>query len=333
MTMVYFRAMALLTVEGISRKEQGVFSVNDISFSLEPFQKMAIAGETGSGKTSLLKMIAGLLQPDEGKVFFDGNPVVGPEQKLMPGHPGIGYLSQHFELRNNYRVEDELDAKNVLAPEEAMKIFTVCRIEHLLKRMTSQLSGGEKQRIALARVLIASPRLILLDEPFSNLDMFHKQIMKTVVEEISSNLGITCLMVLHDAPDILSWAEMILVMKDGKIIQRGSPEEIYRYPVNEYCAGLFGPYNIIHDAMALSSIKGVELTGRQMMIRPENVRLTAGPEHAARGIVEEVLYWGGYYSADISIREEKIRLYMSRPLLNKGDIAYIAVSAENICYW
>ncbi len=274
--------MALLTVEGISRREHGMLSVNNISFSLEPFLKMAIAGETGSGKTSLLKMMAGLLQPENGTILFEGKRVMGPEQKLMPGHPGIGYLSQHFELRNNYRVEDELEAKNQLSAEEAAQIFSVCRMEHLLKRMTSQLSGGEKQRIALARVLIASPRLILLDEPFSNLDMSHKLIMKEVVKEISLKLGITCLMVLHDAPDILSWAETILVMKDGELIQQGNPETIYRQPVNEYCAGLFGAFNIVENLSVLSSINGIIRSRKKLMVRPENVRIAPGRENSAQ---------------------------------------------------
>jgi ABC-type Fe3+/spermidine/putrescine transport system ATPase subunit len=325
--------MALLKVEGISRREHGLLSVNNISFSLEPFRKMAIAGETGSGKTSLLKMMAGLLQPEKGTILFEGKRVLGPEQKLMPGHPGIGYLSQHFELRNNYRVEDELEAKNELSTEESAKIFSVCRIEHLLKRMTSQISGGEKQRIALARVLIASPRLILLDEPFSNLDMSHKLIMKEVVKEISLKLGITCLMVLHDAPDILSWADTILVMKDGELIQQGNPENIYRQPVNEYCAGLFGAYNIVENLSVLSSINGIIRSRKKLMVRPENIRIAPGPENAAQGIVAEILYWGSYFSVDVMIREEKLRLYVPKPSVHKGDAINITMSPNDIWYW
>ena len=214
--------MAMLMVKGISKHDKGIFTIKDICFSQEAFQKIAIAGETGSGKTTLLKMIAGWIQPSAGEIRFGQERVLGPEEHLMPGHPGIAYLSQHFELRNNYWVHEILEYANLLTQQEADNIYAVCRIGHLLQRRTDQLSGGEKQRIALARLLITSPVLLLLDEPFSNLDMVHKKIMKLVIEDIGGKLGITCLMVLHEAPDILSWADTILVMKDGEILRAKS---------------------------------------------------------------------------------------------------------------
>jgi len=103
--------MFLLKVSGIGKREKENFTVKDIQFTQESAQKIAIAGETGSGKTTLLKMIAGLVQPDEGNIYFNNERVLGPFEKLIPGHPAIAYLSQHFELRNNYRVEEELDSK------------------------------------------------------------------------------------------------------------------------------------------------------------------------------------------------------------------------------
>ncbi|MEJ0101373.1 MAG: ABC transporter ATP-binding protein [Bacteroidota bacterium] len=247
--------MAFLNVSGISKKEGQGFSVRDISFAQEQFQKIAIAGETGSGKTTLLKMIAGLIQPDAGEIVFNGKKVLSPYEKLIPGHPGIAYLSQHFELRNNYRVEEELESKNLLTEKEADEIYSICRIQHLLKRRTDQLSGGERQRIVLARLLTMSPELLLLDEPFSNLDAIHKNIIKSVIYDIGEKLKITCIMVLHDAPDILSWADTILIIKDGQIIQKGIPEQVYRQPVNEYCAALLGEYSLI-DPEIFPSIQG-----------------------------------------------------------------------------
>ncbi len=231
--------MSFLKVEGISKRQAESFIVKDISFTQRASQKMAIAGETGSGKTTLLKIIAGLVQPDAGTVFFENLPVDGPDYQLIPGHPSIGYLSQHYELKNNYRVEELLEYANKLSLADAQALYDVCRIDHLVKRRTDQLSGGEKQRIALARLLVGSPKLLLLDEPYSNLDPIHKNILKSVITDISERLSVTCLLTSHDPMDTLSWADEIIVLKDGIILQKDTPENIYRKPVNEYVAGLF----------------------------------------------------------------------------------------------
>lgn len=231
--------MQFLKVEGISKKQGDSFVVKDIKFTQEKSQKIAISGETGSGKTTLLKIIAGLVQPDTGNVWFEGIPVDGPDFQLVPGHPAIGYLSQHYELKNNYRVEELLEYANKLPVAQAQALYDVCRISHLVKRRTDQLSGGEKQRIALARLLVGSPKLLLLDEPYSNLDPIHKQILKSVITDISEKLSVTCLLTSHDPMDTLSWADEIIVLKDGIILQKGTPQEIYHQPVDEYVAGLF----------------------------------------------------------------------------------------------
>src|SRR5438874_11816833 len=141
--------MNLLKVSGVYRQEGNNLVVKDISFTQDQFQKIAIAGETGSGKSTLLKMIGGLVQPTSGAVYFENNRVLGPEEILLPGHPAIAYLSQHFELRNNYKVHELLSMANKITDEEADIIYNVCRISHLLNRKTDQLSGGEKQRIAM----------------------------------------------------------------------------------------------------------------------------------------------------------------------------------------
>ena len=173
--------MNFLEVKEIAKQKDEKWILKNTSFDIKQFNKVAIAGETGSGKSTLLKIIAGLIQPDNGTVYFKNERVLGPEEHLIPGHKGVAYLSQHFELRNNYRVEEILEIANKMPLPEAEAIFEVCRITHLLKRKTDQLSGGEKQRIATARLLITKPQLLLLDEPYSNLDAIHKNILKSVI--------------------------------------------------------------------------------------------------------------------------------------------------------
>ena len=314
--------MVLLTVSGISKKENGNFTVKDISFTQQAGQKIAIAGETGSGKTTLLKMIAGLVQPDGGEALLYGQRVKDPYEKLLPGHPAIAYHSQHFELRNNYRVEEELESKNKLPEEEANSIYEVCRIKHLLTRKTDQLSGGERQRIALARLLITYPSLLLLDEPFSNLDMIHKGIIREVISDISKKLSITCILVSHDPVDILSWADSILVMKDGEIIQQGAPEHIYNFPVNEYCAALFGEYNLIDDIS----------TGKRRLVRPEQFSITTKDDNEIKGAVRETLFAGGYYIIEIMTNHQLIRVKTNKNHYKKGDIVYLQKAGDDDWY-
>ncbi|HAC24978.1 MAG TPA: ABC transporter ATP-binding protein, partial [Cytophagales bacterium] len=239
----------LLLVNRVGLTDQRGFSLRNIQFTQGQGQHIVIAGETGSGKSTLLKIIAGLLQPDSGEVVFQGEAVKGPRETLVPGHPGIAYLPQYFELPKFLRVEQVLEYASKLTPREAEKIFRLCRIQHLLSRKTDELSGGERQRIALCRLLIGKPALLLLDEPYTNLDMIVKGILKEVIQSISQQLGITTLLVSHDPEDTLPWADRIIILKAGKIVQQDTPHEIYFHPRSEYVAGLFGRYSVVDAKM------------------------------------------------------------------------------------
>lgn len=269
----HFCRMEWLRVQQLSTEREGIPVLEAISFSLDRGRKLAIAGETGSGKTTLLKAIGGLVQPLSGIVYFKGEPVPGPKDKLIPGHPRMAYLSQQYELRNHYRVEEELAYTNQIGTDKARRIFEICRVDHLLKRYTHQLSGGERQRIATARVLVAQPELLLLDEPFSNLDPLHKRTMQDVVQAIGAELGISAILVDHEPKDTLSWADEILVLRNGKMVQMDDPQTIYYMPMDAYVAGLFGEFNIVKGALC------EELMGKSthILLRPEQLELC--PSH------------------------------------------------------
>lgn len=325
--------MDLLNVSDISKEQDGVFILKGISFVLQPFQKIALAGETGSGKSTLLKIIAGLAQATDGHVLFEGKRVPGSDEKLISGHPGIGYVSQHFELRNNYYVAEELAYTNQLTDKAAAKIYEICQITHLLKRRTHQLSGGERQRIVTARVLISSPKLLLLDEPFSNLDLAHTNTMKTVINDIGKQLKITCMLVSHDPLDTLSWADKIIVIKDGQLIQEGEPQQIYQQPATEYAAALFGKYNLIKatDKKIIEQIPGIERNKKNMLIRPEHFELVS-KEKGMKAIVNKVIFFGSYYDAEVLISGKLVTIKTGKADLKKGDTIYITVRPENGCW-
>jgi ABC-type sugar transport system ATPase subunit len=323
--------MSLLIVRGISKQTGSDFVLKDIHFNQQKYQKIAIAGETGSGKSTLLKIIAGFIQPEAGEVLFENERVLGPDEKLIPGHKSIAYLSQYFELRNNYRVEELLEMANKITNEEADTIFEICRIKHLLKRKTDQLSGGEKQRIAAAQLLITSPQLLLLDEPYSNLDMVHKKILKSVIHDISEKLKISCIMISHDPSDTLSWADEVLVMQDGAVIQRGTPAQVYNQPMNEYVAGLFGNFNLLNNnlAKAFGRPVGADQLDKDLFTRTEDFSITSDEKEAPMGEVNKVHFFGGYYEIEVLLEDGRIVVRTTQNALTKGDLVYVSLNKKN----
>ena len=317
--------MDILQVIGVSARG-GL--LQGISFSQQRGQKLAVAGATGSGKSSLLKVIAGLLQPDEGTVLFEGRRVLGPAETLVAGHPGIAYLSQHFELWNNYRVGDILSYDMELEDGEARELFEICRIDQLLRRKTDQLSGGERQRIALAKLLTRPPKLLLLDEPFSNLDRMHKEILRSVIGDILDRYGMTCILISHDPPDVMSWADEVVVLKEGRLVQKATPERVYRQPVDEYAAGLFGKYNRVHPGLAarLGRLPGAG-QGKDLYIRPEKLTLSALGNAAAQGRVAGISFLGGYYEVEVELADGRLLVRADSNAYQPGQVVYVGLTA------
>ncbi|MBV9989307.1 MAG: ABC transporter ATP-binding protein [Chitinophagaceae bacterium] len=314
--------MNFLEVAGIRKRLSDRFTLGDIQFSQQQGKKISLTGETGSGKSSLLRIIAGLLQPDAGTVFFEGKRVPGPDEKLLPGHPDIAYLSQDHELRNNYRMEELLEMAGKLPAVQADNLYRLCRIDHLLQRKNTQLSGGEKQRVALTRLLVGSPRLLLLDEPFSNLDLIHKNILKQVIEDISTRLEISCMLSSHDPLDTLSWADEIIVMRQGRIVQQADPATIYSQPCDEYTAGLFGKYNLLeaHQAEKL----GIAIpTGKRLFLRPESV-VISDTEGMPAEIVKSV-FRGSYCDLVFRLQSMELQGIAIGTRRKAGDRLFVAV--------
>ncbi len=321
--------MNVLEVRAISRFESGKAVVSDIGFELGQYRKLAVMGETGSGKSTLLKLIAGLIQPSTGQVFFNGERVLGPEEVLIPGHPGIAYLSQHFELLKNYKVIELMEMASKMDEEEAGLVFRVCEIEHLLQRKTNQLSGGERQRIALARLLLTKPSLLLLDEPFTNLDMQHKRTINKVVTELSDQLKIHCILVSHDPVDVLSWAEQILIMKGGAVVQQGSPQDMYLKPKDAYVAGLLGEFNLI-AATHSTTCKAWELNTKDApyFIRPEQISISKKTTAGLTGIVKQIRFCGAYRAIEVETLDANRIVYTHGTVPEKGEKVRLHLSRQ-----
>jgi ABC-type sulfate/molybdate transport systems ATPase subunit len=314
----YKEAMSLLEVRDVSVNATEGKVLSQVSFRQERGEHIVVAGETGSGKSTLLKVIAGLAHADTGDVLFEGSRVVSPLEKLVPGHREIAYLSQQFELPKFLRVEQVLQYANAMGDANAHELYELCQISHLLKRKTDQLSGGERQRIALARLLSGEPKLLLLDEPFSNLDMPHKRTLKAVLDDIVSTLDISFILVSHDPDDTLPWADRILILHSGSIIQLGTATEIYRNPANEYCAGLFGTYVKLPAAL----LHTFGATANQKYWRPEDFSVS---NTGVAAVVQGTRYFGSHFDCDVMIDGHSIVVRTVRQL-HSGTEVFITIA-------
>jgi len=237
-------------------------------------------------------------------------------------------------LPNNMWVEEVLEYADDLPPGEAALLYQTCRIDHLLKRRTNQLSGGEKQRIALARLLTRMPKFLLLDEPFSNLDPIHKSILKKVIKDIGGKLGTTCMLASHDPLDTLSWADEIVVIHSGKIVQQGPPGTVYYQPTDEYVAGLFGTYNLIvpEAAAPLYTFSSVN-RDKAIFFRPEAIRIMKKAGRTLEATVINIAFMGAYDEVEVLHDSFSFTLRVGQHKLKTGDVVHLSFDTKQFWYW
>ncbi len=238
----------MLQVQNIQFSYQDKKNIDNLSFSLEKTKHLAIIGESGCGKSTLLKLIYGLYDLDKGHIFWNDIEVLGPKYNLVPGMPFIKYLAQDFDLMPFITVAENVgkylsnffpEAKQARIAE-LLEIVEMTEYAHVKAKL---LSGGQMQRVALARVLALEPEILLLDEPFSHIDNFRKNSLRRKLFAYLKQQNITCIVATHDSTDVLAFAEEVLIVKDGTVIESGDPKIIYHHPKTNYIASLFGDVN------------------------------------------------------------------------------------------
>lgn len=237
--------MSQITLKNITKRFGAVTALNDVSFEIRDAELFVLLGPTGAGKTTTLRIIAGLTKQDAGSVCFDGQPV----DALPPADRDVAFVFQQYSLYPNMTVYENL-AFPLRAPlrrmkeEEIKKRVTetaeVLRIGHLLQRKTARLSGGEMQRVAIGRAIVRSPRVYLMDEPLSNLDAKLREALRVELSHLQRTQGSTTLFVTHDQIEALTMANRIAVLNHGYIVQVGTPEDIYDRPATAFVAQLVG---------------------------------------------------------------------------------------------
>ena len=247
---VILKKKEMLTVRDISFSYIDTPNLNSISFSLTKGKNLALIGESGCGKSTLLKLIYGLYDLDEGQIFWNDIEVLGPKFHLIPGMPFMKYLAQDFDLMPFITVAENVGKylSNFYPEEKKARIVELLEIVEMTEYANVKakfLSGGQMQRVALARVLALEPEVLLLDEPFSHIDNFRKNSLRRKLFGYLKEQQITCIVATHDSTDVLAFADEVAIIKDGKIIESGIPKFIYDNPRDKYVASLFGDVNEI----------------------------------------------------------------------------------------
>ncbi|SDL75489.1 ABC-type Fe3+/spermidine/putrescine transport systems, ATPase components [Daejeonella rubra] len=320
-----------ISLENVSKhySEDSAAGVSTIDLVIKKGDFIAIVGESGSGKSTLLKLIYGLLAPDSGEVFFKGEHLNGPHEKLIPGHDSMKMLNQDFNLNLFAKVYENIES--MLSNEDvegkkqkALAMMGFLRIDHLANKKIVELSGGEQQRVALARAIITEPEVLLLDEPFSQLDAVLKTQFRADLKRLNDELGITIIIVSHDPVDGLTLANQMIILKDGKLIESGKPDQLYSKPAYIYTGKLLGNAFVLSSEAARKM--GIKTKKESVMIYPEWVQLKSS--WSSKGYLIKDVFFRGFYE-DLLLERDGIEVIAMNPkpgIYSKGQKVQVVIS-------
>ena len=263
-----------LQLKNLYKKYQNNTVVNNFNINVEKGELISILGPSGCGKTTTLRMIAGFIVPTSGEIFLseeritDYPPEIRPVSTVFQNYALFPHLTVYenieYGLRYPLKVGKKLNKKE--KKERTQKMINLVNLKGLENRRIDQLSGGQQQRVALARSLVLEPKVLLLDEPLSNIDTKLRETVRNEIRKIQKELGITMIFVTHDQEEAMSISDRIIVMNEGNIEQIGTPREIYTFPETVFVAEFIGKVNII------------EINKKSFIIRPENVNISYNEE-------------------------------------------------------
>jgi ABC-type sugar transport system ATPase subunit len=301
-----------------------------VNLSIEPGKITAIIGESGSGKSTLLRLLYGLLTPDEGEVRFKDERVWGPEEKLIPGHDAMKMVTQDTDGLNIFaKVWDNvavmLPNTDLKAKEEnTTKVLTQLNMLRMADKQVATLSGGEKQRLAIARALVTQPQVLLLDEPFNQVDTSFREGLQQDIRQVVQETGLTVIMVSHDPAEVLSMADVLVVLREGEIVESGHPKTLYQQPKNLYTAKLLTSCNVLTTAEAAQC--GINTQAENVVIYTEWA-VPTGSWTRKDWTVKQVLFKGSY--EDLLVEKDGVALRLLNDQSDKytvGDKVHIKIN-------
>ena len=347
--------MASVRLAAVTKSFGDVKALNDINLEIKDKEFFVLLGPTGAGKTTMLRIIAGLEKPSAGEVFLDDAGV----NDLIPAKRDVAFVFQYYTLYPNLSVRENLEFPlrsplRALPPNEIAErvahVAKVLRIEHLLERGTTNLSGGEMQRVAIGRAIVRSPKVFLMDEPLSNLDAKLREAMRAELAHLHFDLGSTFFYVTHDQIEAMTMGDRIAVMNRGRILQVGTPDEVYNRPKNLFVAKFVGtpminsiPTHLVDGSLRMSE-KDISfaLEGRQasalkalgtdrvvLGIRPEDIEVIRGrkPGNCYESIVYFMQSMGAEDILNLKFGDMVIRAVVPPNLETKiGETVYANVN-------
>lgn len=325
----------ILEVKQVNKQYGEEAVLKSLSFPVFPGEFLVIVGESGTGKSSLLRILSGYLDADKGQVLFEGEPLEGPSSRLVPGYEEIQLVHQQFDLHPYLTAEENirrplLSYTKAFQQEKLKELLRLSGLDDKRDKKPHQLSGGQQQKLAISTALAVEPKVLLMDEPFSNLDPFSKQVFLRKIKEQTQQLGATAVFVTHDTRDALAVADRIIVLSEGKIAQEGTPGEVYHAPVNEAIARFFGPINIFNPE-EWAQIFGGDQPKSCVGIRPENISMV-GSKEGVGGIVEDIFFHGAitYLQVRVTGKSDLIEVISNGETSKVGEQVYLKVDAASI---
>jgi ABC-type Fe3+/spermidine/putrescine transport system ATPase subunit len=268
--------------------------IENVSFEIAKGQNVALIGESGCGKSTLLKLLYGMYNLDQGDIFYEGKAILGPKFNLIPGEAYIKYLAQDFDLMPYITVEENVGKflSNIYKAEKKARVeelLEMVEMTQFAKVKAKYLSGGQQQRVALARVLAVEPEILLLDEPFSQIDSFRKNSLRRNLFNYFKKKQITCIIATHDSAETLSFSDETIVLQDGKLVVKEKSRELYENPPNYYVASLFGEVNELKQ----SHFSDIESADAALLLYPHQLKVV--DEGKMKAIVKQCYFKGNHY--------------------------------------
>jgi putative spermidine/putrescine transport system ATP-binding protein/spermidine/putrescine transport system ATP-binding protein len=307
-----------VTFEGVTKRFGGVTALHEANLSIRQGELMTLLGPSGCGKTTMLNLIAGFFMPDSGEITIQGARV----SHLPTYKREIGMMFQNYALFPHMTVEGNVGyglrmrgVNKADIQKRVSQALSLVKLHGLGDRKPRQLSGGQQQRVAIARALVINPKVLLLDEPFSALDKNLRGAMQVEVKEIQRKLGVTTVFVTHDQGEALSLSDRVTVMSDGRILQVGTPEEIYRRPAQRFVASLIGDANVLKG-----TIERIERGTALIAVGDGRISVSAA----------ELNHSAANAPVDLFVRCERLAIADTQPAACRGQITALVYQGSHV---